>query len=69
MSNGVKIGATSVDTAVTVTESAKLAFARKHITLEARPLGQQPTRMIPAATSSGKLNNLATVKPTSGIIV
>ena len=69
MSNGVKMGASIVETAVIVTDSARLALARYDITLEAMPLGEQPTKIIPAAISGGKPLNLANVKPSSGIII
>ena len=57
-----------VDIVVTETDKARFALARYDMTLEARPLGQQPTRMIPAAISLGKLKRFATPKPTSGIM-
>ena len=69
MSSGVKNGASMVDTAVMVIDNAKFALARKEITFEAIPFGEQPIRMIPAAISGGKPLNLASVKPSKGIII
>lgn len=60
---GVKKGASRVDTAVTESDSARLARARNDKTLDARPLGQQPARITPAAISFGKLKIKASVKP------
>lgn len=49
-------------------ERAKFALAKKLITLEAMPLGEQPIRIIPAAISGGNPLNLASVKPMKGIM-
>ena len=57
--NGVIKGAINVATAVSVTESATFALAMYDITFDASPLGQQPTKIIPAAISLGKLKILA----------
>jgi len=46
--NGVIIGANNVATAVSVTERAILAFARYAITLDAKPLGDDPIKIMPA---------------------
>ena len=54
---GVKIGANKVATAVRVNDKARLALEINAITLEARPLGELPTRMIPAAIAGGKSKN------------
>src|SRR5690349_919611 len=69
ISKGVTKGAISVEAVVTETDSARFALARYDITFEAKPLGQQHTKMIPAAISGGKLNHEASAKPTRGIIV
>jgi hypothetical protein len=49
INNGVNNGANKVETAVTAIDSARFALARYDITFEASPLGQQPTKIIPAA--------------------
>src|SRR5690606_40675648 len=66
---GVIIGATIVVTAVTVTDSTKLAFAIYAITFDANPLEQQPIKMTPAAISGSKLKTRVSKKPTNGMIV
>ncbi len=48
-------------------DNARFARARYDITLDASPLGQLPTSMIPAAISFGKLNRVAIEKPITGI--
>jgi hypothetical protein len=53
MSMGVRKGSNRVDTAVTEMERAKFVLAKNDITFEARPLGQHPTRIMPAAISFG----------------
>ena len=68
MYKGVSNGAKIVDTAVNVSESARLAPEIYAITFDARPLGEQPTKMIPAAISGGKPDAMAKLTPTAGII-
>ncbi len=63
------IGAKSVANEVMVIDKATLALAIYDITLEAKPLGEQPTKITPAAISGGKLKLLAIAKPRKGIIV
>ena len=63
------IGASNVAQAVRVTDSARLAFARYDMTLEASPLGDDPTNTIPAAISGGNPKTVARVTPTTGIMV
>ena len=55
---GVNSGASKVEADVTATDKATLPRAKKVITLEAVPPGQQPTKITPTATSAGKFNNL-----------
>ena len=62
------MGASRVAIVVIVMESATLALAMSAITLEAKPLGEDPMRMTPAAISGGKLNKLAMAKPNVGMI-
>ncbi len=69
MSVKCRIGASMVAIAVRVMERARLAFAMKDITLDASPLGDDPTSMIPAATSGGNPKVVAMVKPTMGMMV
>ena len=54
--SGVIIGADNVATAVSVTERARFALARYAITFEAKPLGEEPIKTIPAEISGGNLN-------------
>ena len=61
--------AEKVDTAVMVTDIARLAFAMYAITFEASPLGDTPTRTRPAAISGGKPHVCARMNPISGMIV
>jgi len=65
VSSGDKI----VAKAVRVIDSARFALARNDITLEASPLGEDPTNIIPAAISGGKLKTVAIATPTAGIMV
>ena len=67
--NGVARGDTNVEQEVIVTESATLPRARYVIRFEATPPGQEPIRITPAATSGSKPNNMAILKPASGMTV
>src|SRR5699024_593367 len=69
ISAGVKIGAKIVDTAVTATDNAVFPLAKKVMTFDAVPPGQQPTKMTPTATSAGKSKPTARPKASKGIIV
>lgn len=53
---------------VSVRESATLALAKYDMTFEANPQGMQPTKMMPADISGGKLKTFVRLQPTSGII-
>ena len=65
---GVSSGESKVAQAVKVTDKARFALAKNDITLDASPLGEEPTKMIPAAISGGKLNSIASETPMIGII-
>ena len=65
---GVSKGASRVVQDVRVMESAKLARAKKAITLEATPLGEQPTRMMPAAIAGSRWVKRASKNPKRGMI-
>ena len=67
--NGVNSGESKVAKAVKVTDNARFALAKNDITLDAKPLGEDPTSIIPAAISGGKLKSKAMETPTKGIIV
>ena len=66
---GVIRTASSVDTAVIVTDSATSARARNAMTLEAVPPGQQETRISPAASGAGRSKRVASPHPRAGINV
>src|SRR5688500_1228165 len=66
---GVINGDNKVATAVRVMDKAKFALARYDITFDAIPQGMLPINTTPAATSGGKLNNDASIKPINGINV
>ena len=68
MANGVTNGDTMVEQAVMVTDKATLPRAKKVITFEATPPGQEPTNTTPAATSGGKRNRIANPAPKIGMI-
>ena len=68
ISSGVIKGASKVAQVVMVIESGTFALAISAITLEAKPLGEQPIRITPAAISGGKLNKLAMAKPRVGMM-
>lgn len=53
----MKIGATSVETDVIVTDSATSPRARYETTFEDVPPGAQPTRITPAAISGGNVRD------------
>ena len=53
ISRGVIKGAMTVATAVRVTDSATFALAKYAITLDAKPLGEEPINTTPAAISGG----------------
>jgi len=63
------IGASIVATAVRVSDSARLAPEIYAITLDASPLGEQPTSITPAAISGGRPPTETRPYPTNGIIV
>ena len=69
INRGVSNGANKVAIAVRVSDKAKFDLEMNDITLEAKPLGEQPTKMIPAAISGGRLEAQAKPKPTKGIMV
>ena len=54
---GVIIAAKTVEIDVIVTDSAKFTFARKLMTLDAVPPGQQDTRIKPTVKWRGRLNS------------
>jgi hypothetical protein len=66
---GVNNGAKMVAIEVRVRDKATFALAKYDMTFEAKPHGIQPTRMMPAAISVGKSNNLVNPHPTKGIMV
>ena len=69
----VKIGvmktASIVETVVMVTDKATSARAKKEITFEAVPPGQQETRIKPVASGVGRSNKMARLHPSNGISV
>src|SRR5699024_11192609 len=69
ISAGVKMGAKIVDTAVTATDRAVFPLAKKVMTFDAVPPGQQPTNMTHTPTSAGKCNATARPKASKCIIV
>jgi hypothetical protein len=68
VSAGITIGAIRVETVATATDSATSPLARKAMTLEAVPLGAQPTRMTPAASSGLRCRATAISQPAPGMI-
>ena len=68
-SAGVSTAAAIVETAVIVTESGTSALARKAITLDAVPPGQQATRISPAPISAGSANAITIAYPNAGMTV
>lgn len=50
---GIMMGANRVEQVVMDTDSGTSAFARKPMTLDAVPLGQDPSRIMPTAISGG----------------
>ncbi len=62
-------GASKVDTAVKVNDNARFAPEIYAMTLDAKPLGEQPTKIIPAAISGGNPDVVAKPNPTIGIMV
>ena len=64
---GVMIAASRVEAVVMATESGTSARAKKEITFEAVPPGQQETRIRPIAKGVGKLNSQPRKNPRSGI--
>lgn len=67
--NGVNRGESKVAKAVKVTDNARFALAKNDITFDAKPLGDEPTNITPAAISGGKLNKIAIETPIKGIMV
>ena len=53
---------------VSVSERATLALAKYDMTFDANPQGMQPTKMMPADISDGKVKTFVRPHPTSGII-
>lgn len=68
VSGGVTSGASTVDTVATDTESATSPRARNVTTLDAVPLGAQPTRITPAASCGGRCSAVAISHPSPGMI-
>ena len=68
INKGVKRGAMKVAMDVSVSERATLALAKYDMTFEANPQGMQPTKMMPADISDGKVKTFVRPHPTSGII-
>ena len=50
---GIMIGAKSVEQVVIETDKGTSAFAKKPMTFDAVPLGQEPRRIMPTAISGG----------------
>jgi hypothetical protein len=67
--NGVNSGASKVEVAVIPTERARSPFARKVMTFEAVPPGQQPTNITPIANSLGKANAWVSTHASNGMTV
>lgn len=67
--NGVRRGATMVETAVIPTDRARSPFERYVITFEAVPPGQHPTRITPIARSSGREKTFTRIQAIVGIMV
>ncbi|KXJ30493.1 hypothetical protein AX284_08025 [Pseudomonas sp. HUK17] len=68
ISAGVSRGASRVVTAAMATDSARSPLASQVITLDAVPLGQQPTRMTPTAISGGRWNSWQSAQATPGMM-
>lgn len=69
INKGVKIGANNVAQEVMVSDKATLALAIYAITLDAKPLGEDPIKITPAAISGGKLKLVAKKYPIKGMMV
>src|SRR5699024_7083574 len=69
VSAGVSTGASTVDNAVAVTDSAVFPFARYVMTLEDVPPGAHPTRITPTAISGGSWNSMTSPSAMTGMIV
>ena len=61
--------APKVEQVVMATDKATLALAKKAITLEAVPPGQQATRINPTAKKGGNWNKIPNPQPNNGITV
>ena len=68
VNGGVTNGATTVETVATETDSATSPRARYVTTLDAVPLGAQPTRMTPAANCGDSPSPWAMSHPSPGMI-
>src|SRR5699024_6286651 len=68
VSAGVSTGASTVDTAVAVTDNAVFPFARYVMTLEDVPPGAHPTRITPTAISGGSWNSMTSPGAMIGMI-
>ena len=66
---GFAYSSTGKYTATTITASATFARARKLITFDAVPEGQQATRMSPTARLGSKCSRCAMAQPESGMMV
>ena len=68
VSRGVTTGAASVETVATETPRATSPFDRNVMTFDAVPLGAQPTRMSPTASSGERLSACAMIQPAPGMM-
>ena len=66
--SGVRIGESSVETLVIVTDKAKSPLDMKVMTLEEVPPGQVPTKTTPAVRAGSKLKAIASKKASEGMI-
>ena len=69
INKGVIKGAIKVEMVVRVIDNATLALAKYAITLDAKPPGHEPIKIIPAAISVGKSNKEPSQNPKSGIML
>src|SRR5690606_2876247 len=63
------MGASKVVTDVMATDKAKSPRAKKVMTFDAVPPGQQPTKITPTATSGGSASTVANTQASAGIIM
>ena len=66
--SGVRIGESSVETLVIVTDKARSPLDMKVMTLEDVPPGQVPTKTTPAVRAGSKLKAIASKKASEGMI-